>query len=752
MKPNDYVYEYEGIWVEHPHLYKLKVLDTPDWRSLPITEVLRLEPTDRSLPKGRLKSPLGSYEPRSLDLLIGTKTGGNNSIVRNAVLVCMAKAHFERIGTSVKLSQAGWGGHPYLAEYLPWGTVGPGGELRPNDQFQVTGEPLVAVTRELVDLEAALCRTAPQNSSILIDGPSAVLRDLGAYDRIVERRRVVILASPDEMRAVDQLRSRGCTVWNLRPEEVLLGDAEDGNRDRRSLVGRTTRAADTRRKADVAAIPCDGGRFQAAAEALNRLARAIDQAQLYPDAEQLCSTLYKILVDCSDSCFGIDDEMAADLDRMRTFMERNRMWWPAEIHEGFAEAIEGLEIIVDEPQGNKGENLASLLSGTASNWLVAVRTSRSEQTVLKGLRARGINAPVRPINDIPDDLEWNGIVCTAWPNGQKFRRLRNLAITRDIKVLTYPFEEEWLAGYRRYERRSLLSNSMDRDALARLLAIDPTLFQFRETVVATDEIEALEPPISRIQERVTLRSVPRPSTATDDDESKLARLVTFFGGCYAPLTEWCELPVLDGLVNGTDAVSRDLPRKRVSVLQPGDLVLFRAGGDKDLIRLLAEDSIGEHEYQRLRDDAERWKRPLRRLGHLPSEVRLRLSEWGIVRTEATIARWMYDDDLIGPQEEGTVIDAIGRATGDQILLNDLLLVTDAIRTLRGAHHRAGRDLTELILTEIQGNSLLAGDEPNYLNLDYAKALTVRVADVASEILRYPAHQVNRILWADDDII
>ena len=751
VKPNNLVYEYEGVWETLPHLFKLKVLDTPDWRSLPVTEVLRLEGTDRSRPKGYQGSRLGSYEPGPLDLLIGTKTGRNNSIVRNAVLVQMAGAHFNRIATSVELSPVDGGALPYLSEYLPWGTVGPGGELRKNDQYLAGGEPLIAVARELVDLESALSKTASKVSSILIDGASPVLRDLGAFDRITERRRVIILASPDEMQAVDQLRSRGCTVWNLRPEEVLLGDVEEGKRDRRSLVGRTMRAADTRRKADVAAIPCGGGPFQTVAETLNRLAGAIDQAQLYPDAEQLCSHLYRILVDCSESCFGIDDEMSADLERTGSFMERNRRWWPAEIHEGFAEVIEGLEIIFGGAWSNKGEKLASLLGNTTSNWLVAVRTSRSEQTVLEGLRAHGINAPVCPINDIPDDLEWDGIVCTAWPNRQKFRRLRNLAITRDIKVLTYPFEEEWLTGYRRYERRSLLSNSMDCEALACLVGMDPALLQFRETHVATDENETVELPISRIQERVTRRSVPRPSTATDDDESKLARLVNFYGGCHALLTEWCELHVLDQLIDGTGDVSGALPRKTVSELQVGDVVLFRDGGDKDLIRVLAEDSLGEDEYQGLRRVAELWKSALKRLGHDPAVVRRQLLQQGIQSTEATIDGWLNNPDRIGPQD-AEAIDAIARAAGDGELQANLSEVKEAIRKIRVEHQRVGKRLTELVLREIQDNALVAGNEPTYLDLDYAKALTVRVADVAPEFLRYPVHQVNRILWVDDDII
>ena len=36
-------------------------------------------------------------------------------------------------------------------------------------------------------------------------------------------------------------------------------------------------------------------------------------------------------------------------------------------------------------------------------------------------------------------------------------------------------------------------------------------------------------------------------------------------------------------------------------------MLFRASGDKEFIRLIAEESLGAEDYRRIRDLAERWK-------------------------------------------------------------------------------------------------------------------------------------------------
>ena len=54
VKPSNSVYEYTGMWEEHPELFRLKVLNKPDYRTFPITEVLRLEPTTHKRPTGTL--------------------------------------------------------------------------------------------------------------------------------------------------------------------------------------------------------------------------------------------------------------------------------------------------------------------------------------------------------------------------------------------------------------------------------------------------------------------------------------------------------------------------------------------------------------------------------------------------------------------------------------------------------------------------------------------------------------------------
>ena len=94
VNPSNFIYEYQGFWDEAPGLFRLKVLGEEAYRSFRIPDVLRLEPTDRVRPKGTLTSKLGGFELSGLDKLLHLTTGGNNSVIRNSVLVQIERTQF----------------------------------------------------------------------------------------------------------------------------------------------------------------------------------------------------------------------------------------------------------------------------------------------------------------------------------------------------------------------------------------------------------------------------------------------------------------------------------------------------------------------------------------------------------------------------------------------------------------------------------------------------------------------------------
>ena len=178
--PTDAVFEYDGLWRQFPNYFRLKLLgtETGSYRSFPLVDVLRLEPTDRVRPRGTGATKLGQAAGGPLDRLLDVRSSGNNSIIRNVVLCHMPRVRFARTIGSIGLERGEVGSLPLLSDYLPWGSVGVDGLLHPKDPHQTVGEPLIAVSGFPEDI-ARNCNAAPPNTKVVFaDGPQSLARDL----------------------------------------------------------------------------------------------------------------------------------------------------------------------------------------------------------------------------------------------------------------------------------------------------------------------------------------------------------------------------------------------------------------------------------------------------------------------------------------------------------------------------------------------------------------------------------------------
>ena len=754
VKPSDLVYEYEGLWEEYPHLFRLRVLGKNTWRSFPIVDMLRLEPTDRVRPKGTGNSDLGEPERSSIDHLLDLTICGNNSIIRNTVLVYMAQAQFGKAMDAIMLAPKHANRFDRLSSFLPWGSIGREGELRPNDTYQLTGEPIVAVTRVPEDLALACSSAAVATKVVLVDGARGLANDLQAFDDISDRQMVVVLASSDETEALKRLKDRGCAIWHMPPSGILIGEASSGNRACASFVGATIRAAVAGQHARVTTIACHDSAIQAVAESLEQAAAIIEKSEEADEVEAILGRLYGILLACSECCLGVSEETDINLRIARNQMTQHAQWLDTEVSREFQKAADGLENIISRRSAGqeKADALLNIiLAEHNESWAVAARSRQTAGSLRAGLGDLGVDIPVLPVEEIRSDRHYAGIIVPAWPNEHKFTRLRTHAITPDIRILAYPFESKWVLRHQARERGHVRSSRMTADALSSILGIEPRFLSFLDHPEPDPPVndKLPDPPIFSIVERIARRRIKkRPAVAVEGESSREALLVQFVGNCYALLTEWAELPKLNELIDRAGADEAKLQTVTVSQLSPGDFVLFRDGGNKEFIRLIAEDIVGTEEYPRVRALAGRWKPTLRSLGASPSEVQRRLADHGLNRTTMTVAGWLGNPARIGPGDPSD-IEFIARLADDMELLSIIDDVQEAISHIRGAHISAGGQLTQLLLGEVGGQLNQMDDQPLRLDLDYGKAWVVKVDIVETTQHEYPANSVNRLFWTDD---
>ena len=495
-------------------------------------------------------------------------------------------------------------------------------------------------------------------------------------------------------------------------------------------------------------IDCHDDVLQAAAISLERVAEMTADREEALEAQEILARLFTILFECSECCFGIGEGTVSDLHTAHEQIAQHAKWLEPAIREQLRDAVKALERAVTAGSGaQKADAIRSILANHDGKWAIAARSPRTAERLRVAL---GADLPVLPVSAIRPDHEFDGIILPAWPNGQRFTRLRNLSVTPDIRILVYPFESKWVLRHQARERARARSIRLETGTLSSILGIEPRFLAPLNKANGDDVGDPpgkgipVNHPVFRLEERVARRRVTHPP----DEDGREAQLVQFFGGCYALLTEWAELPLLNDLIDCSQGDNAKLTSATASHLTTGDFVLFRAGGDKEFLRLIAEESLGVQEYQRIRDIAERWKAPLRRLGRGPAEIQRKLADHGLDRTTPTVAGWLGNPDRIGPGNHDD-IETIATVAGDTELLSISEKVGDAITRIRGAHLTAGMQLTRLILGELRGRLNELGDQPTLLDLDFGHAWVVQVESVETRRREYAANQVNRLLWVAD---
>lgn len=751
VKPSNFVYEYAGIWHQYPYLFKLRVLDDDAYRSFPLHEILRLEPTDRVLPKGKLKSALGEFEKSLLDQLLGLTTCGNNSIITNTVLAYMTQAQLAGALKSISLVPTHLDRPDFasLDTYFPWGSIGPGGDLRSKDTYQVIGEPLIATTRVPEDLARAAKNAPAESKIVVVDGARSVVRDIQAFEE-AERQRVVVLASPLETAELSVLEGRGCPIWHMPPDAILLGEQNPSERQRTSLVGATVNAADLRRQMRITVVPCIDEALQAVADSLEHAAGLLDSDQDAHEARKILRRLYSVLVECSESFLGVCEETRQTLQAANELVAATGRWLDPKVASAFREAATGLATAIasDTCGDEKADALLEIMSADRhEEWAMAARSGRTANCLREGLVDWESDLPVLPIGAIQRRRCYAGIVLPAWPNRRNFQRLCDKAVTADLRVLAYPFEEKWLSIYGVRDRTLTKSRVMQPDNLSALLDITPSSLQVvaRQRPIRFPAEVSGSSSVYSITDVATSTPPKPPPVAGEGEDSRPARLVQFFGGCHALLTDWAELHKLIPAVDGPSGHSTKLLTVSVDDLSQDDAVLFRASGDKEFIRIIAEDELGVEKYGRIRADAERWRQTLRTLGTDPICVRRRLAAFGLSRTIQTISAWLDNPHRIGPQDHSDLV-TIAKAAGDHDLRANIPKVRAAISRIRGLHITAGKKLTEILLEELSGQPYDLDDEPLWLDLQYATAWVVRVYEVDSVRQEYPSSSVNQLIW------
>jgi hypothetical protein len=758
--PSGYVYRYLGIFPNHPNFYRLGALDSKGGsRSFPIADIVRLEPTQRTLPVGKLNSVLGEFETSLIDSLIGTHAGGNTAVIKNRTLHLGTKAEFARALQRTTLLPANVSAFENLATYFPWGDVDSNGVTSVVNPMASPGEPLVAVSTDADAIARASQSAEPYSKVVFADGPSRLLNNLQVYDRISERQKLVIISSRADRERVRDLERRGCITWEFDPSEVLLRTADPVLADRRSIVGQVIRGARVTRDLSITVTSCEDPKLDRAAEILEQLSRGGDKTENTETLDRLLSPVFDLLnVAATWSQNPVPQAKAVHLDAIAKIRRDlvQQIWILPEQASLLDEALRCLSQATEESSANsKGEALFEVLLSLGADSVgqsIAVASRSPEAAGLVGtwLKDLGISAPSYAITAITRDREFDAVVVTSWPGHFRFRRLVNANIAPTIRLIGYGFERRWLQQSSRrteIEAANCKPLSSVRAALTNveLDAVIETDNRLTPVQMPPPPPAETQSPIYEFEERVSRARPVEATRRAEGEESRDARLIRFFDSAWTYLTEWHSIPRVTSLIE--DVGRGTIERVTVSDVRPGDYLLFREGGDKEIIRLVAENEIGEEAYSNLRDIARTWRPSLVRMGSTPYAIREKLLGSAIQPSEQTIRNWLWNTGLIGPGHAKD-LHAIAIASRDRALITREREIWQAIQKLRQLHIKSGHLLTRLLLEQMTEHVLQIGGKETNLDLAFGSVWVCQVAYVSGEIETVPAAIVNRLMWSE----
>lgn len=755
VNPSGLIYEYDGLFCQG--FFRLKVIDRNESRSLRISDIARLEKTTRKRPKGFLNSELGTPQPTVLGSLVGIPGTVNRNLLRNTIAILGAKKVLreEAAEWTVGVINSDPPLSGVLQEVVPLGEISDDGTTHFLDAYVASGEPLIALASRAEEL-VAYCTSAPaKTKAIIIDDIERVVRNLQAYDTVVERQPVILIAEESQHEDIGVLYDRGCLVWQLSPEEILVG----GEMERKGPFRTVVRKAADMRDLVIAANPCvDSVLDEAGTEILGAQA-LIPRGSDNPAVRELFYVLFRILMTCAQF-LGSDrsafqSQVNGSLDGAAKLLDRSRAWLPAELDERLRLSVsklrQAVKALSEETMTAKGIALLDALTSAVAvdKSAVVTRSDWGSQEVRLWLDGMGGSFPVYRVNEVPADLGFEQLIFVAWPNARRFDQVVRRYPTRRMIVLAYAFERYWVGEYEKGRAQVAVPRlTTRRKRIILRLVTDVTPGDESATAAAVESSDVVHP--GRFEWSAERFLVRRKSVsgseldASGSDEMCGAHYVDFVGPTFAYITGGHEFPIVNDFITDGGA-NPAVHHRSMEDLNVGDFVLFRESGDSDIIRFIAEDEMGAKQYSALRATATRWRSALESIGEDPEFVWAKLADAGILRQIATVRNWLINEQMIAPKNAED-IRAIALAAGDAELTAHSSDVQEAGEEIKSRHIRAGFKLTAMLREALPRHIVVPDDKELRLDLTFGGVWVVKVDEIDTSTTSYSRRLVNKLLW------
>lgn len=637
------------------------------------------------------------------------------------------------------------------------------GAIRNLGTGQLAGKPAIVLASDLYTINAAIESGCPAQSVIIdVSNSGNIDSQADQIDELI-RKRIPITCVTDTVNSfeLETLRMRGFNIWRW-DESSITPELYESPRLTSDKKNRNC----AQRK--VQYIHING---LASSEAMKALAARREDsqtqsAQIMKMYEELYSLAFLALRETTP--FTPGDLARADqtLSAAAATIEKEKTYISEEMYNNYRFIIQTLRTVFTDryipvKQKALADCLRKLKGPLASVCLIV--PEQFEKTHVKQYwekwcaeAGRTISITVlSPGEYYPlSNAAFSSVIVVGWLKRAIMRKILFSFNSDSYCVLLYDYEKRWKnydvrkwqrdlnkAGNQEIVRKSFSSDKLDISVTRfseEAEAVEPE-------AVAADELNEIEHVLRENKfKQYVARGGARPAQDTVE-----AIPVNYVGGFIAFYKTGHKI------ICATKIITEDADKVKMlypSELSIGDFVVVRES-DRDLIREMADNLLQKDGKLHLREMAGKWREALEieKLFSTSEDIRQRLADVGCTRGMETINRWLFDEDLIAPQQKQD-LKYIAQITGSSVLEELLDQVADAANEVKAAHTQAGRILTENLRSRVVAALNEYGDidpfniwEPIEMTVDGIGTVRIlKIIDIGSKII-VDSSDTNRLI-------
>ncbi len=742
-------------------------------RLVPLNQLFRFEPTTRSLPVSRSSIKLSKPKLSGVDGLAGTDSFGNSLLYRTRVVLVGARAQFERALDLVALSgkKTGDSSPAALSASFAWGTFDDAGKPIVISPGGSAGNPLVAVSRDFIDLETpSLGKDVEPGSQLVItDRLDLVLRSMGLANRVGTRQRLLLVTEARKRAEIGPLLQHGWKVWEPQPWELLKPVKIDARPVNIGVPGvdRTQRSAYAELRPSLGYMEKRSAPLSAAYIGLSDLGSLLTgetaefDERMQESLENITTLFFQV---ANWLAVPIEETLEAfdsSLQRLKADQGYIGRYLGPKVGEALRAYMSAIELFISDCKGTGLTPKGTALLGVAQNasrhrefnqvFVTGARKSREEAD--RFFAGQSIPIGCRLVSELTDADDFPSAVVFSVMRRENFARLIDPWPSKNIVFAGYDFEIDVYKQRLRWRAARKRALELSPEGRKSLTAVPTERFSSGTATTsplpierpdAERTLEAFDT-VARSAEWDWTRRITIPRTVYGEPTQD-ATIVRFVGRSWMPMTE--DHRPLRLLPRGNDRARSGVENVNLIDLQAGIRIIVREGGERDVIRAIAESACGEEKYELLRQRAALWRIALRSGGSEAAQVAKRLADCGINRHIVTVRAWLSNLALIGPRSDDDVM-AIAEAfplpgKGP----SDWKACIDAIAELRGLHLSAGMRLTDRLVAQCGRMLFEPADSEIAVRFELGVVWILEVADVDKSSRICPNSIVNRLQWMD----